>query len=211
MSKPQNSVALWLFTCGGMVVVMMLIGAATRLTESGLSMVEWRPLIGGIPPLSEDEWERVFDLYRQTSEYRLQHAEMDLAAFKKIFWWEYIHRLWGRLISTHNLSRSAGTKVSTGAYGFPPRLAAVGEVLVPALASTLTSSNAKAGESEVAPAQMAARKNVRRSYDDGTRPLADGSVATMAAQAASKDSMVHCVWSEILNTYVRAYVCTFAG
>ena len=98
MSKSQNSVASWLFTCGGMVVVMMLIGAATRLTESGLSMVEWRPLIGGIPPLSGDEWERVFDLYRQTSEYRLQHAEMELAAFKKIFWWEYIHRLWGRLI-----------------------------------------------------------------------------------------------------------------
>ena len=109
--------------------------------------------------------------------------------------------------STHNLSRSAGTNVSTGAYGFPPRLAAVGEVLVPALASTLTSSNAKAGESEVAPAQMAARKNVRRSYDDGTRPLADGSVATMAAQAASKDSMVHCVWSESPKFFTRAYVC----
>jgi heme a synthase len=98
MSKSQTSVALWLFTCGGMVVVMMLIGAATRLTESGLSMVEWRPLIGGIPPLSETEWGRVFDLYRQTSEYRIQHAGMDLAEFKKIFWWEYIHRLWGRLI-----------------------------------------------------------------------------------------------------------------
>ncbi|MBO44439.1 MAG: heme A synthase [Rhodospirillaceae bacterium] len=98
MSKSRNSVALWLFTCAGMVVVMMLIGAATRLTESGLSMVEWRPLIGGIPPLSDAEWERVFDLYRQTSEYRLQHAGMELAAFKKIFWWEYIHRLWGRLI-----------------------------------------------------------------------------------------------------------------
>ena len=105
--------------------------------------------------------------------------------------------------STHNLSRSAGTNVSTGAYGFPPRLAAVGEVLVPALASisTSTSSKAKARESEVAPAQTATRKNVRRSHDDRTRPLADGSVATMAAQAASKDSMVHCVWSEILNTY----------
>jgi len=88
----------WLFTVALMIVLMMLIGAITRLTESGLSMVEWRPFIGVLPPLSETEWSRIFDLYRQTSEYRLENAGMALSEFKLIFWWEYIHRLWGRLI-----------------------------------------------------------------------------------------------------------------
>lgn len=103
-SAPDNptatprAVAAWLFACCGMVVSMMLIGAITRLTESGLSMVEWRPLIGVLPPLSDAEWERVFALYRKTSEYRLQNPDMTLGAFKTIFWWEYIHRIWGRLI-----------------------------------------------------------------------------------------------------------------
>ncbi|NKB54777.1 MAG: heme A synthase [Alphaproteobacteria bacterium] len=92
------SVAVWLFVCAGMVMAMMMIGAITRLTESGLSMVEWRPLIGAWPPTSEAEWQRVFDLYRQTSEYQLANAGMALAEFKTIFWWEFIHRLWGRLI-----------------------------------------------------------------------------------------------------------------
>lgn len=96
--KAPKSVAVWLFACAAMVVTMMIIGAITRLTESGLSMVEWRPLIGAWPPAAEAEWRRVFDLYRQTSEYRLANAGMELAEFKTIFWWEYIHRLWGRLI-----------------------------------------------------------------------------------------------------------------
>ena len=81
-----------------MVVAMMLIGAITRLTESGLSMVEYRPLIGIFPPLSDAEWNRVFGLYRTTSEYRLENTGMSLDDFKTIFWWEYIHRLWGRLV-----------------------------------------------------------------------------------------------------------------
>jgi len=94
----DRAVLLWLAACCLMVVAMMVIGAITRLTESGLSMVEWRPLIGTLPPLSEAEWQRVFDLYRSTSEYQLANAGMSLEAFKTIFWWEYIHRLWGRLI-----------------------------------------------------------------------------------------------------------------
>lgn len=97
-TRTPKSVAVWLFACAGMVVAMMIIGAITRLTESGLSMVEWRPLIGAWPPVGEAEWRRVFDLYRQTSEYRLANAGMSLDAFKTIFWWEFIHRLWGRLI-----------------------------------------------------------------------------------------------------------------
>ena len=91
-------VAVWLFTCAGMVVMMMLIGAITRLTESGLSMVEWRPLIGAWPPTNEAEWQRVFALYRDTSEYQLANAGMGLPEFKTIFWWEFIHRFWGRMI-----------------------------------------------------------------------------------------------------------------
>jgi len=91
-------IALWLFACAGMVLAMAVIGAITRLTESGLSMVEWRPLIGALPPLSEAEWQRVFDLYRQTPEYRLKNAGMTLDAFRTIFFWEWFHRLWGRLI-----------------------------------------------------------------------------------------------------------------
>ena len=104
MSEPRQAakntmpVATWLFFCAAMVMAMMVIGAITRLTESGLSMVEWRPLIGILPPLAEAEWNRVFALYRETSQYRLANTGMELAQFKTIFWWEYIHRLWGRMI-----------------------------------------------------------------------------------------------------------------
>lgn len=96
----ENDLAVtrWLWLCVAIIVAMMLIGATTRLTESGLSMVEWRPLIGALPPLGEAEWRRIFDLYRQTSEFRLENAGMTLAEFKNIFWWEYVHRLWGRMI-----------------------------------------------------------------------------------------------------------------
>jgi len=91
-------VAAWLYFTAAAVFVMALIGAVTRLTESGLSMVEWRPLIGALPPLNDTEWERVFALYRDTSEYQLAHSWMELADFKKIFFWEWFHRLWGRVI-----------------------------------------------------------------------------------------------------------------
>jgi cytochrome c oxidase assembly protein subunit 15 len=94
----RRNIAVWLLTCAAMVALMVVIGGITRLTESGLSMTEWRPLIGWIPPLSEIEWQRVFDRYRDTSEYRIQFPGMDLEGFKTIFWWEYIHRVWGRLI-----------------------------------------------------------------------------------------------------------------
>lgn len=98
MDHSLRPVALWLGLCAVLVVAMMVIGAMTRLTDSGLSMTEWRPLMGTIPPLSAAEWQRVFDLYRQIPEYRLQNAGMSLDEFKVIFWWEYGHRVWGRLI-----------------------------------------------------------------------------------------------------------------
>ncbi|HRQ62057.1 MAG TPA: COX15/CtaA family protein, partial [Alphaproteobacteria bacterium] len=90
--------ALWLCFCAAMVMAMIVIGAITRLTESGLSMVEWRPLIGILPPLSEAEWERVFGLYRETPEFQMKNSWMELADFKGIFFWEWFHRFWGQVI-----------------------------------------------------------------------------------------------------------------
>lgn len=93
-----RAVAIWLFCSAAMVFAMAVIGAITRLTESGLSMVEWRPLIGALPPLSEAEWQRVFQLYQATPEYQHKHYWMGIDDFKTIFFWEWLHRLWGRLI-----------------------------------------------------------------------------------------------------------------
>lgn len=94
----MKPITIWLFSCAFMVFAMMVIGAVTRLTESGLSMVEWRPLIGALPPMNEAEWERVFALYQQTPEYQKINSWMGIADFKQIFFWEWFHRLWGRLI-----------------------------------------------------------------------------------------------------------------
>jgi len=96
--RDDRAIGLWLLGCAVMVFIMVIIGGATRLTESGLSMVEWRPLIGFLPPIGDAEWQRVFNLYRQTPEYQRINAGMTLGAFQTIFWWEFIHRLWGRLI-----------------------------------------------------------------------------------------------------------------
>ena len=93
-----KAITLWLYTCAFMVFAMMVIGAITRLTESGLSMVEWRPLIGALPPLSTEEWQRVFDLYRETPEYQKKNSWMGIEDFKTIFFWEWFHRFWGRFI-----------------------------------------------------------------------------------------------------------------
>lgn len=97
-SPGHRAIAVWLLITAALVFAMTVIGAITRLTESGLSMVEWRPLVGTLPPLSEDEWLRVFELYRQTPEYLYLNAGMSLAEFQRIFFWEWLHRLWGRLI-----------------------------------------------------------------------------------------------------------------
>ncbi|MET4701438.1 cytochrome c oxidase assembly protein subunit 15 [Constrictibacter sp. MBR-5] len=97
-TRDDRIVSNWLFACCAAVLAMVVIGGITRLTESGLSITEWQPLVGALPPLSEAEWQRLFGLYQQTSEYRLENSWMTIADFKTIFWWEYIHRLWGRLI-----------------------------------------------------------------------------------------------------------------
>lgn len=94
------AVARWLLFVAAMVVVMVIVGGITRLTESGLSITEWKPITGAIPPLSEAQWQAEFDLYRQSPEFRYESgpAGMTLADFKFIFFWEWFHRLLGRLI-----------------------------------------------------------------------------------------------------------------
>lgn len=89
-----------LFFVAAMVFAMVVVGGITRLTESGLSITEWKPLSGAIPPLSQADWARAFDLYQATPEYQQINgpAGMSLAQFKHIYWWEFVHRLLGRLI-----------------------------------------------------------------------------------------------------------------
>ncbi|MCC6531592.1 MAG: COX15/CtaA family protein [Burkholderiales bacterium] len=91
-------VAAWLFACCVLLFTMIVIGGITRLTRSGLSIVEWQPIAGALPPLNEAQWLETFEKYRQTPEYKQVNFGMSLAEFKGIFWWEYIHRLLGRLI-----------------------------------------------------------------------------------------------------------------
>ena len=88
----------WLFCVAFLVAVMVVIGGVTRLTGSGLSMVEWRPLMGTLPPMTALEWQRVYQLYQASPEYQQMNYGMSLDAFKTIFFWEYFHRLWGRLL-----------------------------------------------------------------------------------------------------------------
>ena len=94
----DKAVAMWLFACCFLVFAMISIGGITRLTHSGLSIVEWQPLVGALPPLSDAQWEETFAKYRQTPEYKQVNQGMSLDSFKGIFWWEYLHRLLGRLI-----------------------------------------------------------------------------------------------------------------
>ena len=94
----HHAVMNWLFAVAAMVFLMVVVGGITRLTGSGLSMVEWRPLMGILPPLSDAEWMRVYSLYQDSPEFKHINFDMDLAAFKTIFFWEYVHRVLGRLI-----------------------------------------------------------------------------------------------------------------
>jgi cytochrome c oxidase assembly protein subunit 15 len=94
----DRAVAVWLLISAAMIFVMVLLGGITRLSGSGLSIMEWKPLMGALPPMSTAEWERVFALYREISQYKNVNHGMSLSEFQGIFWWEYSHRLWGRLI-----------------------------------------------------------------------------------------------------------------
>jgi heme a synthase len=91
-------VRLWLSVLAGLVLAMVLIGGATRLTDSGLSITEWQPLLGAIPPLNEAQWLAAFEKYKAIPEYRIVNLGMTLAEFKYIYWWEWAHRFLGRFI-----------------------------------------------------------------------------------------------------------------
>ncbi len=92
------ALAAWLWAVAALVVLMIAVGGITRLTDSGLSITRWELILGVIPPLSQADWEHAFALYRQTSEYQLANRGMSMEAFQRIYFWEYVHRLLGRLI-----------------------------------------------------------------------------------------------------------------
>jgi heme a synthase len=101
MTTPHSSraIAVWLLICCVLLFAMIVLGGVTRLTRSGLSIVEWKPIAGAIPPLNEAQWQTEFEKYRQTPEYRQINRGMTLAGFKSIYWVEYAHRLLGRIIA----------------------------------------------------------------------------------------------------------------
>ena len=95
---PHRAVRWWLISVAALIALMVLVGGATRLTESGLSIVEWKPVTGSVPPLSEAAWTDAFEAYKKIPQYRELNAGMSLSEFKQIFWWEWSHRLLGRFI-----------------------------------------------------------------------------------------------------------------
>src|SRR5512138_3639170 len=92
------AVRIWLFAVAALVFAMVIVGGATRLTDSGLSITEWKPLLGAIPPLSEADWLDAFEKYKQIPQYTHVNAGMSLSEFKAIYWWEWAHRFLGRFI-----------------------------------------------------------------------------------------------------------------
>lgn len=98
LARNRRALSLWLLVVAAMIFFMVVLGGTTRLTRSGLSIVEWRLLEGTLPPLTEAHWVELFEKYKLTPEYLKVNVGMDLAGFKEIFWLEYLHRLWGRLI-----------------------------------------------------------------------------------------------------------------
>ena len=92
------SVYIWLLTITAMVLLIIVIGGLTRLTESGLSMTDWRPILGVIPPITLQDWIDVFEMYKQTPEFIIVNKNMTMNEFKYIFWWEWFHRIFARLI-----------------------------------------------------------------------------------------------------------------
>jgi heme a synthase len=94
----RQTVRRWLLVVAGLIFAMVLVGGATRLTESGLSIVEWQPVTGALPPLSQANWQAAFQKYQAIPQYQHVNRGMTLAEFKTIFWWEWTHRLLGRII-----------------------------------------------------------------------------------------------------------------
>jgi cytochrome c oxidase assembly protein subunit 15 len=94
----SRPVAIWLLLCCALLLAMVVVGGVTRLTHSGLSITEWQPIVGTLPPISDEDWRIAFEKYQATPEYQQVNRGMGIDSFKQIFWWEYFHRLLGRAI-----------------------------------------------------------------------------------------------------------------
>ncbi|MEM0977597.1 MAG: heme A synthase [Pseudomonadota bacterium] len=124
--KPR-AVRLWLMILFGLVVVMISVGGLTRLTDSGLSITEWAPITGAVPPFSDADWQSEFEKYKQIPEYELQNAGMTLSEFKVIYWWEWGHRQLGRVIGLVWFFGFVGLWVAKAIpQGWMPRLLLLG-------------------------------------------------------------------------------------
>lgn len=98
MHHKAKAIGIWLLIGVGMIIVQVILGGITRLTGSGLSITEWKPLVGVVPPLNELEWQQAFDKYQQIAQFKQLNAHFSVGDFKFIFFWEWFHRLWGRLL-----------------------------------------------------------------------------------------------------------------
>ena len=94
----RGAIRFWLKLLFALVFIMIAVGGLTRLTDSGLSITEWRPITGALPPMTAEEWQSEFDKYKQIDEWRIQNQWMEMADFKVIYWWEWGHRQLGRVI-----------------------------------------------------------------------------------------------------------------
>jgi heme a synthase len=96
--RASRAVGIWLMIGVGMIIIQVILGGITRLTESGLSITEWKPLTGALPPLNDTQWIAEFDKYKNTDQFRYVHADFKISDFKFIFFWEWFHRLWARML-----------------------------------------------------------------------------------------------------------------
>src|SRR3954453_20207908 len=123
VSSSSRALRLWLLVVAGLIFATVLVGGATRLTESGLSIVEWKPVTGTLPPRGEGAWQAEFDKYKTIPQFQHFNSGMTLAEFKTIFWWEWTHRLLGRLIGRAFLLPFLWFLIKgRGGPGLPPRL-----------------------------------------------------------------------------------------
>ncbi|MGL6268788.1 MAG: COX15/CtaA family protein, partial [Chitinophagaceae bacterium] len=96
--KRSSAVAIWLLIGVGMIVIQVLLGGITRLTGSGLSITEWQPILGAIPPMNDEAWQKAFDQYKQIGQYKHLNFDFTLGDFKFIYFWEWFHRVWARFM-----------------------------------------------------------------------------------------------------------------
>lgn len=154
----RRAIRLWLAVLFALVLAMIVLGGATRLTGSGLSIVEWAPVTGTIPPMSDADWQSEFDAYRQIPQYTEVNAGMSLSEFKQIYWWEWSHRLLGRLVglvwAAGFLGFLAARKVPAG---WTPRLLGIGALggLQGAIGWWMVSSGLVEGMTRVASYRLA--------------------------------------------------------